>query len=65
MEISVQSNEIIEVLSKRLGEMVVELETTRLALKKSQEGILSLEKQIIHAAIDNSDSVEPYKHEIL
>ena len=65
MEISVQTNEIIEAISKRLGDMTVELETTRLALRKAQDAILSLEKQIVHAAIDNSDSVEPYKHEIL
>ena len=46
MEISVQSNDLIEALSKRLGETIIELETTRLALKQAQEGILVLEARI-------------------
>lgn len=47
MEISVQSGELIEALSKRLVETIVELETTRLALKQSQEAIVTLEQQVI------------------
>lgn len=46
MEISVQSAELIEALSKRLGETIIELETTRLALKQAQEGIMNLERQV-------------------
>ena len=51
MEISVQSNDLIEALSKRLGETIIELETTRLALKQAQEGILALEAQAMDSQI--------------
>lgn len=43
MEISVQSQELIESLSERIGVLTVELETTRLALKKAQNAIIELE----------------------
>ncbi len=47
MEISVQSGDVIEALSRRLGETIVELETSRLALDQAQELILALERQVI------------------
>lgn len=63
MEISVQSNELIEALSNRLGEMTIEIETTRLALKKAQEAIIAMENEITHAS--NPVATIPYSHEIL
>jgi hypothetical protein len=54
MEISVQPNDLIEALSKRLSETLIELETTRLALKQAQEGILVLEAQITSRTEDAS-----------
>jgi hypothetical protein len=45
MEISVQSSELIEALSARITSLTVELETTRIALTKSQEAIVMLEAE--------------------
>lgn len=44
MEISIQSNELIDALSKKIASLTVELETTRLALQKTQEAIVELEQ---------------------
>lgn len=64
MEISVQSNDLIEALSKRLGETIIELETTRLALKQAQEGILVLEQQITGANAVKAPLTIPYAEDL-
>lgn len=46
MEISVQSSELIEALSGKITSLTVELETTRIALKKAQDAIADLEGQL-------------------
>ena len=53
MEISVASGDLIEALSDRLSSMTIELETTRLALKQAQEGIVSLERELISARAEH------------
>lgn len=63
MEISVQSNDLIEALSKRLGETIIELETTRLALKQAQEGILALESQALESQISSAARL-PFSEDI-
>lgn len=45
MEISVQSSELIEALSAKITNLVVELETTRIALSKAQDAITVLEHE--------------------
>jgi polyhydroxyalkanoate synthesis regulator phasin len=46
MIVDVSSDELIQALSNRIAEMVVDLETTRLALVKSQQAIVRLETDI-------------------
>ena len=46
MIVDVNSDELIQALSNRIAEMVVDLETTRLALVKSQQAIVRLETDI-------------------
>jgi energy-coupling factor transporter transmembrane protein EcfT len=48
MEISVQSSELIEALSSRVASLVVELETTTIALRKAQEAISAMEQRGLH-----------------
>jgi hypothetical protein len=43
MEIGVDSSELIDALSTKIAKLVVELETTRLALMKAQKAIVELE----------------------
>ena len=65
MEIAVQSAELIEALSKRLGETIIELETTRLALKQAQEGILVLEQQITSANTVKAPLTIPFADDLV
>jgi len=60
MEIQIQSQELITALSERIAAITVELETTKLALKQSQE-IASQATQIIR---DNIETVMPAINEI-
>ena len=59
MEISVQSSELIEALSAKITNLVVELETTRIALGKAQDALNVMESQVAPAvqtdhAVDES-----------
>ena len=49
MEISVQPPELIEALAERVAALVVDLEKTRLALRKAQAGIIDLEIRLAEA----------------
>ena len=44
MEISVQSTELIDALSAKITSLTLELETTRIALRKAQDAIVELEQ---------------------
>lgn len=59
MEISVQSSELIEALSAKITNLVVELETTRIALSKAQEAITVLEQEALpRASVMTDHAVE-------
>ncbi len=58
MEISVQSGDVIQALSHRLGETIVELETSRLALDQAQGLIAALERQVIEKYSDQISSFD-------